>query len=291
MSDTVETLIDELVQALDDGDTDQARNLIGAIGDQYDELRTDEEKRIRQATILRGNGALSQDEEEQLGQLVNTAASTEMKRGAFLIRAVAAVRAVEQETTPEEDFEDAVTEVKAADEDLETEVEQNESTIEESEIPPSIEIIKLRLDPSTVGLDQTSQLNATIGNVGNESANEVELTISPAEGASVSESRKTLGTVVGDEDRTETFDVEAEESGDQRIRMDVTSANAGSDADSKTLTVEELDDPSLQDYTDQDSIVRLSGLREAVQDWRETNISDDLLETVTDAWRTQQEVE
>lgn len=291
MSDTVETLIDELVQALDDGDTDQARNLIGAIGDQYDELRTDEEKRIRQATILRGNGTLSQDEEEQLGQLVNTAASTEMKRGAFLIRAVAAVRAVEQETTPEEDFEDAVTEVKAADEDLETEVEQNESTIEESEIPPSIEIIKLRLDPSTVGLDQTSQLNATIGNVGNESANEVELTISPAEGASVSESRKTLGTVVGDEDRTETFDVEAEESGDQRIRMDVTSANAGSDADSKTLTVEELDDPSLQDYTDQDRIVRLSGLREAVQDWRETNISDDLLETVTDAWRTQQEVE
>lgn len=291
MSDTVETLIDELVQALDDGDTDQARNLIGAIGDQYDELRTDEEKRIRQATILRGNGALSQDEEEQLGQLVNTAASTEMKRGAFLIRAVAAVRAVEQETTPEGDFEDAVTEVKAADEDLETEVEQNESTIEESEIPPSIEIIKLRLDPSTVGLDQTSQLNATIGNVGNESANEVELTISPAEGASVSESRKTLGTVVGDEDRTETFDVEAEESGDQRIRMDVTSANAGSDADSKTLTVEELDDPSLQDYTDQDRIVRLSGLREAVQDWRETNISDDLLETVTDAWRTQQEVE
>ena len=291
MSDTVETLIDELVQALDDGDTDQARNLIGAIGDQYDELRTDEEKRIRQATILRGNGALSQDEEEQLGQLVNTAASTEMKRGAFLIRAVAAVRAVEQETTPEGDFEDAVTEVKAADDDLETEVEQNESTIEESEIPPSIEIIKLRLDPSTVGLDQTSQLNATIGNVGNESANEVELTISPAEGASVSESRKTLGTVVGDEDRTETFDVEAEESGDQRIRMDVTSANAGSDADSKTLTVEELDDPSLQDYTDQDRIVRLSGLREAVQDWRETNISDDLLETVTDAWRTQQEVE
>ena len=291
MSDSIEILIDDLVEAIDNNDADNARNLIGVLGDQYSELSSDERIRLRQATILRGGEALSDEEEEQLGQLVSTAASTEMKRAAFLIRAVAAVRAIEDEADSEGDFGEAVTEVKTADEDLQTEIEKSESTIEESEIPPSIEILNLSLDPSTVNKDQTTELNTTISNVGDDDADEVEISLNPPEEVSTSEVQTTIGTVTGGEDRTETFDIEAEEVGDQRIRVDVTSANAGSDADSKTLSVEELDEPSVEDYTDQNGIVSLTGIRVAVSDWRDTNISVALLEEVAKAWRTQEQIE
>lgn len=291
MNDTIETLIDDLVDAIDDKDVNRARNQIGAIGDRYDELNGEEEKRIRQATILRGNGALSEDEGEQLGQLVSTAASTEMKRGAFLIRAVAAVRALEQDTSPDGNFEQAVTEVKDSDGHLETEIDNSTPIIQESEIPPSVELVNLSLNPATVAPTQTSQMVVTIANVGDEPADGVELALDPPNGVSVSEPQETIGTVGSDVDRMKIFEIEGKAPGEKRIPVELTSANAGSDINSKALTVEEVDDPSVEEYAEQDGIVRLNGLRQAIQDWREATISANLLEEVTGAWRTQEEIE
>ncbi|MFC6720691.1 hypothetical protein [Halobacteriaceae bacterium SHR40] len=293
MSDTIDTdtLIDDLVEAIDDEDANRTRNLIGAIGDRYDELSADEEKRIRQATILRGNGGLSEDEEEQLGQLVSTAANTEMKRGAFLIRAVAAVRELEQDSTPQDDFEQAVTEVKDADENLETELNNSTPVIEGSDIPPSVEIVNLSLEPATVAPDQTSQMVVTIANVGDEPADDIELSLDPSEGVSVSEPQETIGTIGSDEDRTRTFEVEGKTLGEQRIRVELTSANAGSDIDSRSLTVEETDEPDVGEYTDQDGVIDTDGLRNAVADWQAGDIDTDLLREVVTAWQSGDPIE
>lgn len=291
MSDTVETLIDDLVEAIDGEDAERARNLIGAIGDRYDELSVEEEKRIRQATVLRGNGALSEKKREQLGRMVSTAANTEMKRGAFLIRAVAAVRALGQDTTPENDFEQAATEVKDADEKLEIEVDNSTPIIQESDIPPRVELVNLSLTPTTVAPGQSSQMAATVANVGGDPADGVELTLDPPAGVSISEQRETIGTLEGDTDRTRTFEIEGGVSGEQRISVELTSANAGSDIDSKSLTVEEVDNLSVEEYADQDGIVRLTGLRQAIRHWRGATISANLLAEATDAWRTQEQVD
>lgn len=290
MSETVTDMIDELVEAINDEDTERARNLIGAIGDSYGEISTEEEKRIRQASLLRGDGTLSETDKEDLGALVSSAANTEMKRGAFLLRAVTAVREIEQNSTPE-DFDNAVSEVKSADEELEVQVENSETIIQESEIPPSVEIVNLGLNPSTIGRNQASRLDVTVVNVGDDPAKNVKITIDPAEGTSISELEETLGTVGSDDDRTRDYDIEVNETGEHRIRVEVVSENAGSDIDSKTLSVEEAEGPIVEDYADQNGIVNLSGLRAAIEDWRETAITDALLEEVTEAWRTQKEVD
>lgn len=289
MSTTVTDLIDDLADAIDNENAEHARELIEEIGDKYDEISGDEEKRIRQATLLRSNGTQSETDDD-LGELVSTSAKTEMKRGAFLIRAVAAVRQIEQNESPD-NFDEAVSDVKNADTELETQMDESEGIIQESAIPPSVEIVNLRLNPATVTVEQESEMTVTITNVGDDPADNVELQIDPPEGVTVSESVENLGTLHSEDDETKKFDVIGNESGEQRIRVDVTSENADSDADSKALTVEGADDPSVDDYTDSEGVVRLSGLQEAISDWREADIFNPLLESVTDAWRSQEEIE
>jgi len=46
----------------------------------------------------------------------------------------------------------------------------------------------------------------------------------------------------------------------------------------------------LTDYTDQNGIIELNWLRGAINDWRDGRIEPDVLEDVTDAWRTDDRV-
>lgn len=290
MNDTVSNLIDDLAEAIRNENAEQARTLISTLGDKYDEVSAEEEKQIRQAALLRENADLTEENEETLAALVSRSADTEMKRGAFLLRAAAAVRNIEQNVAPD-DFDEAVSEVKTADEKLDAQITESEPVIEDATIPPSVEIVGLSVISATIGRNQTTKLRMTVANVGDESAERVKIELTPDEGISLSEVEDSLGQVREDEEYTRTYDVEANTIGEQRIRASVSSDNAGTDTSSETLTIEETTRSDLDEYTDQNNIVKLEGLRKAIQDWRRGVISDALLGEVTDAWRTQETVD
>jgi hypothetical protein len=54
---------------------------------------------------------------------------------------------------------------------------------------------------------------------------------------------------------------------------------------------EDDDESKLLDYAGSDDLIQLVGLRDAIDDWRNNVIDDDLLEAVVDTWRTQREVD
>ena len=168
--------------------------------------------------------------------------------------------------------------------------ENTEQVIEDSKIPPSIELIKAQLDTSTITVGRSTQLVVTVANVGDESAESVELTIETNNGLTISKSSETFGSISGGGNQTRTYEVNGDDTGEQQIRVDVISENAGSDANSATLSVEEANEPSVENYVNQDGLVRLTGLREAITDWRESTIPDELLREVTAAWRAQETV-
>lgn len=284
------TSVDNLIEAINEPDASRARELIEEVGDEYDELSVEEEKRVRQAILLRGGDSLSEAEDEQLEQLVSSSTNAEVKRGAFLLRAVTAVLKIEQDSESDDTINEAVTELKQADEDLEQQKENTEQVIEDSKIPPSIELIKAQLDTSTITVGRSTQLVVTVANVGDESAESVELTIETNNGLTIAKSSETFGSISGGGNQTRTYEVNGDDTGEQQIRVDVISENAGSDANSVTLSVEEANEPSVENYVNQDGLVRLTGLREAITDWRESTIPDELLREVTAAWRAQETV-
>lgn len=284
------TSVDNLIEAINEPDASRARELIEEVGDEYDELSVEEEKRVRQAILLRGDDSLSEAEDEQLEQLISSSTKAEVKRGAFLLRAATAVLKIEQDSEPDDTINEAVTELKQADEDLEQQKENTEQVIQESKISPSIELIKAKLDTSTIPVERSTQLIVTVANVGDESAKSVELTIETNNGLTIAKSSETLDSISGGGSQTRTYEVNGDDTGEQQIRVDVSSKNAGSDANSVTLSVEEANEPSVEDYVNQDGLVRLTGLREAIADWRESTVSDELLQEVTAAWRAQETV-
>jgi PGF-CTERM protein len=245
MSESIENELDELVDAINNREAERARSLINSIGRRYDEQSAEEKKRIRQATILRGD-----NEDQQLDQIVSDSAITEMKRGAFLIRAVSAVLEIEQGSTPDDNFRDAVSEVKQADENLQQSERSVESVIEESTIPPSVELVRLSFQTPTIQVGQSTQLEVTLANIGDQSAEGIESTLELDDSAGVSTSADAPDSLNGGEETQLVYEIEAIETGDHRARFEVTSENGGSDLDSTTLTVEpneQVNDPEEDD--------------------------------------------
>lgn len=291
MSESIENLINELEDAISNRETERARDLISSIGSQYEQQSAEEQKRIRQATILRGDDTLADSNEKQLAQLVNNSAITEMKRGAFLIRAVSAVLEIEQDSTPDDSFGDAVSEVKAADENLKQNEQDSESIIEESTIPPSVELVRLSLQTSTVQVGQSTRLEIVLTNVGDKPVDNVESTLKLDGGVAVSKYPDQPNSLDSSEEKQLAYEIEGIETGEYRARFEATSENGGSDIDSITLTVEQDRDPAIEDYATEDGLVTVNGLREAIADWRNTDITDELLSQVTTVWIEQKEVD
>jgi len=86
------------------------------------------------------------------------------------------------------------------------------------------------------------------------------------------------------------YEIKGTKTGEYQIRFEATSENGGSDIDSMTLTIEEGQEASVEDYATENGIVKLSGLRDAIADWRKSEISDTLLSEVTAAWRSRESI-
>jgi len=78
--------------------------------------------------------------------------------------------------------------------------------------------------------------------------------------------------------------------GEYTVRFQVKDKNGNTATTSRTISVAaEGDQRSVEDYVE-DEQVKLNGLREAIADWRTSEISDALLADVTAAWRSQDNV-
>ncbi|WP_431358747.1 PKD domain-containing protein [Halovenus amylolytica] len=76
--------------------------------------------------------------------------------------------------------------------------------------------------------------------------------------------------------------------GSYTVSLTVVDDDGANDTISETITVQdqEADEPSLEDYTNENNVVDTSGLLDAIDDWRSAQIDTALLLDVIDAWRT-----
>jgi len=82
---------------------------------------------------------------------------------------------------------------------------------------------------------------------------------------------------------------EFDSAGDFDVTLTVTDKNGNTNSATKTISVVNPS-PSVKDYTDENDVVQTTGLREAIEDWRSSEIDTGLLRDVIDFWRSGEQV-
>lgn len=257
MSARIDSLVSDLAEAIAVEDAARARTLIERLGAEYDRIAAREEQQVRRGLLLREEGTLSESETEEIDQLASASTDVELKRGTFLLRAATAVQEIEQNVEPDATFEEAVSEVQTATDEFRQQQENTEALIQDAEAPPSIEIVMLTPERSTLSVGERTYLQVRLANIGDKPADNVALSVTSgegvritqsteaataAEGQSLSESPEPLDTVGENEARTKTYEITGDQPGEWQIRADITSANAGGDSNSVTMTVADTED-------------------------------------------------
>lgn len=300
MSDkTVDQLVEELVEEAQTGNTEAATRVLEDIADRFGELRTSERVEIRTSAAARRSDGVQEEAIKELTGHIQEGANTQMSRAAFLLEAVAILRELEEEQstdtsatqveqqTATEALSELGDRIQTQQNEYEETAEAAAKTTDDVDVPAQVSVESIAA-PNTVGAAEEFTVDATVQNVGDESAQEVDISLELYEdGNKKNELTTTIGTLAGGEKTNNQW---SEISETETVIVTVKSSNGGSDASETDILITEEDtkpdDPSVADYTDDDGIVDTNGLRDAIDDWRSEEIDTDLLRDVIDAWRS-----
>ena len=284
MTETITEMIDELVDAIEEENTERSRELVDLIGDEYDSMSSQEQKTIRQATILRGGENLTEEEREQLSEVVSASADIEAKRGTFILQALTTITSLEEGAEPDDEFDEAASAQKEAEVNFKEKEAVGSSIVGEFEIPASIEILNMNLGSSRIYLTETTRLNTILSNIGDTDAESIEIKFKIADELFISSEAETLDDFSGGEERTESYEIGGKDVGDYRIRAEVSSENAGTDIDSTSIVIEPVEvkwQPPVADQDDSHNINQTLPIK-----FKLWNPDDGLIEEEQDVYLT-----
>lgn len=305
MSDrSIDQLIEELVADAQAGNIEAATHVLEEIADRFDELRSSERIEIRTSAAARRSEDVEEEAIEELNEHIQEGINTQTSRAAFLLEAVSILRELEEEQSTEtaavqveqqtaaDNLSALGDQIQAQQSEYDTTAEDAAETTEEADVPAQVSVESVEA-PNEVDAGEQFNVEATIQNVGDEPAEAVEVSAELYEdGERTNELTTTIGTLSGGEKASAQW---SGISGIETIIGTVESLNGGTDASETDILITEQDtepdEPSIDDYTNDDNIVDTQGLRDAIDDWRDGTIDDDKLDAVTSAWKGGEQIE
>jgi len=268
MSDeTIGTLIEDLVSEAQTGDIEAATAILEDIVDRFDELRAAERSDIRRSAAARQNEDIEDETIAELTGHLQTGAETQMSRAAFLLEAVSILHSLEsEEPTEKEDEPEEATQEPAEDvagelQELGDRVQTQQETYEEAatraaetttetEVPPQVAVESIEA-PNTADAGESFDISATVANVGDQTAEDVRLTVDLYTNGDKEERTATVGTLNGGETTSQEW---SGISNVETVVVTVESANGGSDGSETTILIEESQTDGRLDQEADDSI-------------------------------------
>ncbi|RAW45717.1 hypothetical protein DQW50_07385 [Halorubrum sp. 48-1-W] len=248
MSTSPETLLETLSSELSNGEFESARSTATELEEKYRTRRGDEVVRIQQSRALYlavKQEGVSLEEASKLNEFSGLGGGTQFLR-ALLLTVVTTVVETHEELVAEERLV-AVTDVAQAliDELLDAEkrlVEKTSSTqkvIDTSEIPPSVRLTVDSVDRRSISVDEETAIRTTVTNVGEATADGVDIRIGSTNGITPDTESHTIGALGASEKVEFSLHVVGDGSGSQSVDLRVHSDNAGTDLATVVLTVQE----------------------------------------------------
>jgi len=233
---SIDTLLAQLATAIDEQRYEDAQGLLSQLQTQYEERADTENRTIARTQVVRTATDTDLDEVQNLTEYLRMATSTKLRRSAVLSKMSAFARSEGAELDQSEARQTVET-AKQQEADFKTETETVQSQVADRSLSPRIAVSSASVTQSALETGATTEVSATITNVGDEQAQNANVTISAPDGVSLARSSVTLGQVSADQTVTESFQITGDEAGVYTLTITVTTSNAGEDTETLTLDV------------------------------------------------------
>lgn len=228
-----EELLGEFAAAVRQEEYEEARTVLELLEKTYDEQAVEESARFERAMLSRSRTELSQEERERLDAHHHQATTVELERGAFLLEAAGFL--TDPDRTANRTILDSTRQLQNREQEFSRVQDDTRPIVEDSPLPPRVRLLSANVD--TMARDESQSLVVTAGNIGDEQANDIRVSVSPKQGLTVSDGSTTIDQIKPDDFKETIFDVKGGEVGEFRLEVDLESANAGTDSELVTVQI------------------------------------------------------
>lgn len=237
---SVESLLDQIQTALEEGRPDDAYTLMQELTDEYETRQQKEAEVVAKAETARDSDEVPLSKVRRYSEYVGQIGEMSLQRSELLMRVQLVLEAEQEESS---DVISTIEDIKNAEQTISSETESIEQEVNDEPLPPSISVLGVTMDQQAGDVGQPLTLTARIENIGEETATGVSLSVTTPEEISV-ETAPELGSIEPREVATEMIEVVADEPGNYSVSLDVTSDNAGRSAGTTGIMVTEQDSGS-----------------------------------------------
>lgn len=276
---SVQALLDQFKAEVEAGDYQQAGELYTQIQARYNERNKTEQKQQGQALLAREQPETSSEQRDTLRELLSQVPQTQQARRGFLI---AGGGILAEETTPRE-FSSVVEESTQAEQEIASAQVSAAPVIETISRPPepTITSVAPRANP-IVGT--ASDVAVTVTNTGTAPASGVTVTLTAPAEVTVENGQSSLGSLAGGAERTVVSSISPSQSGEQILTATVSTAGAGGDTQSLSITVDSTGFSVARFDRDNDGHIGFDDLRYATREYNRDSITFDQLRRVVQAY-------
>lgn len=223
----VNDLLEDFRNALEAGEREVARTILGQLSDAYDRRGRDFEANVQRAMTALEEESLSEAEREELLRFTRVATQTNLNRTGFLIEAVSFFEGDQTEST--------LVETSQAVARSEQELEDASGTTSTS-VGASPGLLGSS-SPDEVTEGSSVELTVTVGNVGDEESVPLSLAVSADEGIEPARSTYDVGALAGGERVEIAIEVTGTGSGERNVTVKLRGDGSSVDSLNGTFTV------------------------------------------------------
>jgi len=234
----VPDLVDEFETAVENGEVEKAKTLTRKISTRLSEKRVEQVQTLKQAIQARDQPDVSTEQARNLQEYVRSITSLSLERNGFLTSSASMLSEFEQLSAAErQQSTETASRLKDAEQTTDDAQSSAEETAEEATLPPNVALVSASAPDLTLAVGQSTTVDVQFSNVGDETAEDIEVTVSSRAGLAFNGTRKTVSEVPGGQSIRLGFEVEADEPGTYTVSFHLSSANGGEDSRDVTIEV------------------------------------------------------
>jgi len=237
-SPPVSDLVDQFQTAVENEEVERAKTLTRRISTRLSEKRVEQVQTLKQSIQARDQPDASVEEAQKLQEYIRSITSLSLERHGFLMSSTSLLSEFEQlsETERQQGSEKA-SRLRDADQTTDESQTSAEAVTAEASLPPNVVLVSASAPELTLAAGQSSSVDVQLSNVGDEVAEDVDVTVSSSEGLAFNGTRKRVSEVQGGQSVEFGFEVTADEPGTYTVRFQLSSVNGGEDSRDVTLNV------------------------------------------------------
>ncbi|WP_435146037.1 CARDB domain-containing protein [Halobaculum sp. P14] len=260
---SVDSLLTDFVTAVDNGETQLARTILGQISETYERGGEEFEAKVQRAMAAVEQGTLTESEREQLLQFTRNAAQTNLSRTGFLVEAVSFFEG----DVGESSLVETTKRVKQAEQNIDSASEAATSTASNADITASPGLLGSSApDELTQGTSVT--LTVTVGNVGDAESGPLSLAVSTEDGLEPGQSSYGVGPLAGGARRRLDVELTGRSAGTHSVTLSLQADRSTVESLNESFTVKETADTVREAIVGSDGgALDATDVRNAISYW------------------------